>query len=145
MTLVKSWGIAALISIVLWLVFGYAYGDFVLGDTVVPEKGVTIDDWLDAYYIAVGISVVAAWLGNAIWWFIGKSFSGGSGISMKYYLVWALTLIGGLIAAFGFMEAAVEGNGVSMFFAIFLAPIGFYLDSVVASADAVKFIPPFRG
>lgn len=145
MTMGKSWGIAALISIALWLVFGYAYGDFVLGDTVVPEKGVTIDDWLSAYYVAIGISVGVAWVGNIIWWFIGKNFSGGAGISMKYYLVWAVTLIGGLVAAFGFMEPAVEGNGISMFFAIFLAPIGFYLDSVVVSADAVKFIPPFRG
>ncbi|MGO5131219.1 hypothetical protein [Mitsuokella jalaludinii] len=145
MTWGKTLGISFIVSLVLWLIFGYVYGDFVLADSVVPEKGVTIDDWLSAYYLAAGISAFFAWVFNIAWYIMGVNFAGGSGISTRYYVLWGLTLILGLGAAFGFMEPAVEGNGVSTFFAIFLAPMAFYLDSVFASADAVKFIPPFRG
>lgn len=145
MTLGKTLGISFIISLVLWLILGYVYGDFVLADSVVPEKGVTIDDWLSAYYLAVGAGAGIAFVANFFWYLAGVNFSGGSGISMKYYLILGLSLVFCVIATFFFMEPAVEGNGISTFLSIFLAPIGFYLDSVFASADAVKFIPPFRG
>lgn len=145
MTLGKTLGISFIVSLVLWLIFGYVYGDFVLADSVVPEKGVTIDNWLSAYYLAAGISVIVAFLFNIVWYVKGINFAGGSGISTWYYVLWGFTLICSLGATFILMEPAVEGNGVSTFFAIFLAPVAFYLDSVFASADAVKFIPPFRG
>lgn len=141
----KTIGISIIVSLLLWLAFGYLYGEFMLADTVVPEKGVTIDEWLSCYYEAAGASAGIAILANIAWYAIGVNFSGGSGISMKYYLVLGAALVSGVIATFALMEPAVDGNGISTFLSIFLAPIGFYLDSVFASADAVKFIPPFRG
>ena len=141
----KTIGISIIVSLLLWLVLGYLYGEFMLADTVVPEKGVTIDEWLSYYYKAAVASAVIAILANIAWYAIGVNFSGGSGISMKYYLVLGASLVFGVIATFALMEPAVDGNGISTFLSIFLAPIGFYLDSVFASADAVKFIPPFRG
>ena len=80
----KTIGISIIVSLLLWLVLGYLYGEFMLADTVVPEKGVTIDEWLSYYYKAAVASAVIAILANIAWYAIGVNFSGGSGISMKY-------------------------------------------------------------
>lgn len=53
----KTIGISIIVSLLLWLALGYLYGEFMLADTVVPEKGVTIDEWLSCYYEAAGASV----------------------------------------------------------------------------------------
>lgn len=133
---------AALIFVVLWSVFIYAYGDFYLVDNVVPDTGIEIDEWMDSYYQAGGIAAVIGFILSVIWFYFGLHFSGGSGISLKYTVLWIISLIASFIVAFVFILPTQEGSGLSLFFVGFLAPVGFYLNSIFNSEGSVKYVPP---
>lgn len=133
---------AALIFVVLWGIFIYAYGDFYLVDNVVPDTGIEIDEWMDSYYQAGGIAAVIGFLLSIIWFYFGLDFSGDSSISIKYMILWILSFILSFIVAFIWIAASQEGSGLSLFFVGFLAPVGFYLNSLFNSEESVKFIPP---
>ncbi len=60
---------------------------------------------------------------------------------MKKYANFDLAIASFLIA-FLVIDSAQEGTGLSFFFVGFLAPVGYYLNSLINSAEAVKFIPP---
>lgn len=133
---------AVVIFFVLWLVFIYGYGDFFLSDTIVPEADVEIDEWLHDYYIAGGIAAVVGLICSAVWFYFGVNFSGGISAGAKHTILWIIAFIASFVVAFICIDTSQEGSGLSFFFVGFLAPVGYYLNSLFNSAEAVKFIPP---
>jgi hypothetical protein len=133
---------AIVIFLVLWLLVIYAYGDFLLADSIVPEVDEEIEEWLNSYYFA---GVIAAFIGlicSSIWFYFGINFAGGMGISMKHTILWLISVIGSFIVAFIVIDPSQEGSGLSLLFVGLLAPVGYYLNSLFNSAEAVKYIPP---
>lgn len=133
---------AVVFTVVLWLIFIYAYGDFVLTDSIVPEKGVEISEWMDSYYFAGAVSAVIGLICAIIWYIFGINYAGEAGIVVKYRILLIVSIILGLGVAFVVILPAVDGSGLSLFFAWLIAPLTFYLNSLFNSAEAVKFIPP---
>jgi len=133
---------AIVILIVMWAIAIYVYGDFVLADSVVPERGVGIDEWLDSYYKAGAISAFWGLVCSCIWFYFGTHYSGGAGISIKFWVPWIVSLVLGIATAFFVIEKAVDGSGASFIFAALMAPVGYYLIALFDSAEAVKYIPP---
>lgn len=131
-----------IIYLILWGIFIYGYGEFSLIDSIVPERGVEIDEWLQSYYFAGGISSLIAFVCSCIWFYFGTQYAGGHGISIKFNILWIVTVMGGLISDFFIIMSAVDGRGLSWVFACLIAPIGYYIVSLSCSAEAVKFIPP---
>lgn len=134
---------AFIIYLIMWCILIYGYGDFFLSDSIVPEKDVAIDEWLNSYYIAGAVSAVIAFICSCIWFYFGINYSGGHGISLKHKILWIIAALGGLLAAFLIIMPAVDGKGLSLLFAWIIAPLGYYIVSLFDSAEAVKFIPPF--
>lgn len=133
---------SVVIFFVLWLLAIYLYGDFYLADNIVPEADVEIDEWLHSYYLAGGIAALAGLIFSTMWFYCGINYSGGSGIGITHTILWILSAIVSFLVAFFVIDAAQEGTGLSFFFVGFLAPVGYYLNSLFNSAEAVKFIPP---
>ncbi|WP_306537649.1 hypothetical protein [Megasphaera sp.] len=133
---------AILIFFLLWMLAIYLYGDFYLADNVVPEADMEIEEWLHSYYLAGGIAAIVGLVCSAIWYYFGINFSGGMSVSVKHTILWLLAFFGSFIVAFLVIAPAQEGSGLSFFFVGFLAPVGYYLNSLFNSAEAVKFIPP---
>lgn len=133
---------ALLIGLVFWLIFIYGYGDFFLVDSIVPEKGTAIDEWMDSYYLAGTVSAIVGIVCGAIWFYFGTNFSGEAGISAKFYILLIASVILGFAAAFALILSAVEGSGLSLLFAWLIAPLTYYVITLIDSAEAVKFIPP---
>ena len=131
-----------IICLVLWLAAIYAYGNFVLADSIVPEQGTPIEDWLSSFYTAGGVSAVLGLLTSAIWFFLGKSYSGGAGIGVKFFLGWILAAALGAACAILLLAPAVDGKGAAFILIVLVAPLGYYLSSLFSCANAVKFIPP---
>lgn len=133
---------AVLFTIVLWLIFIYGYGDFFLADNVVPEKGIEISEWMDSFYFAGALSAVVGLICAVIWYIFGINYAGGAGIVSKYRILLIVSIILGLVIAFLLILPAVDGSGLSLFFAWLISPLVFYINSLFNSAEAVKFIPP---
>ena len=115
---------------------------FYLADNIVPEADVEIDEWLHSYYLAGGIAAFAGLICSTIWFYFGINYSGGSGIGVTHTILWIVSAIASFLIAFLVIDSAQEGTGLSFFFVGFLAPVGYYLNSLINSAEAVKFIPP---
>jgi hypothetical protein len=133
---------AVVIFLVIWGILIYGYGELFLSDSVVPEQGVAIQEWLNYYYFAGIISVIIGLFCSCIWFWFGINFSGGMGISAKYMILFVVAIILSIISAFVIILPATDGKGLSFIFASIVAPIGFYLVSLFDTAEAVKFIPP---
>lgn len=140
MTWLKHLGITLFFALIMIAVF-FVHGEFFLQDSIVPAEGITIESWIESYEVA---GLLASLLGvgvSAIWFFIGNNHNGGSGIAVKYLLLFVLALILGGVTNL-LLESAIDGAG----FAKFCLPIGsgvvYYLSSLFASADSVKNIPP---
>lgn len=127
---------------ILWALLIYVYGSFVLVDDIVPDTGIDIDEWMQSFYIAGGVSAVIGFICTAIWHWFGNSFAGEAGITGKYYLLWIVSLVGSFIAELVVVAPSQEGSGLAFFFVVLLAPLGFYINSLCNSAEAVKYIPP---
>lgn len=125
----------------LWLFLIFGYGNFFLMDTVVPVEGVEVDEWINAYRMSGGISALAGFICSAIWFAIGNSYAGEGGISIKYYGLWILAAVLGVVCNFVILPNAVEGAGLSSVFVILLPVLLYYLASIFAYAPAVKYIP----
>lgn len=142
-----SWGKFAIRGIVtylvLWCLLIYAYGSFYLTNNIVPEQGTEITTWINSYYLAGLLSAVLGFITSAIWFKIGKSYSGGMGIGTRYNLLWIASLVLGAVAAFFVILPSIDGSGLSFIFVTILAPIGYYISALIASASAVKYIPLF--
>lgn len=127
---------------ILWALLIYVYGSFVLVDDIVPDTGIDIDEWMQSFYIAGGISVIVGMVCTGIWYYLGNSFAGEAGISGKFYLLWVLSLIGSFITEVVVVDPSQEGATLAFVCVVILAPLGFYLNSLWNSAEAVKYIPP---
>ena len=125
----------------LWLFLIFGYGNFFLMDTVVPVEGVEVDEWINAYRMSGGISALAGFLCSAMWFAIGNSYAGEGGITIKYYGLWILAAVLGVVCNFVFLPNAVEGAGLASVFVIILPVLLYYLASIFAYAPAVKYIP----
>lgn len=135
--IVKTLGL--LVALWLFLIFGY--GNFVLMDTVVPVEGMEVDEWISAYRLCGGLSALAGFMCSALWFWIGDSFAGEGGISIKYYGLWILAAVLGVVCNFVFLPAAVDGAGLASVFIILLPILLYYIASIIAYASPVKYIP----
>lgn len=133
---------AVIFLLVLWGLLIYGYGEFFLSDSIVPEQGVEIGEWLNSYYFAGAICALVGLVCGCIWYWFGIHYAGGMGISLKYKIVFVAAIILGILSAFLFIMPAIDGQGLSMFFACLIAPLGYYLISLFDTAEAVKYIPP---
>lgn len=130
------------IVIVLWLAAFFGYGEFFLKDNIVPVEGMEVEEWLNAYRIAGGVSGVLAFLWSAVWYYIGDNYAGESGIEVKYYGLMVLSVLSGFAAVFFFLPPSLEGAGFSLAFVVLISFLTYYFSSLLASAEPVKFIPP---
>lgn len=133
---------AVLIFFLLWLAAIYFYGDFYLMDNVVPDVNYEIEEWLHSYYLAGAVSAIIGLICSIIWFYFGVNFSGGRGAAITHTILWLVSFVGGFVVALLLIAPSQEGSGLSLFFVGFLAPIGYYFNSLFNSAEAVKFIPP---
>ena len=132
----------AAIVIVLWLAAFFGYGDFVLKDSIVPVEGMEVEEWIDAYRITGGISGIVGFILSAIWFYIGDNYAGESGISVKYYALFVISILtGGALAIFK-MPPSIEGSGFAFVMVAGISLLTYYLSSLLASAEPVKYIPP---
>lgn len=130
------------VYVLLWAILIYVYGSFILVDDIVPDTGIDIDEWMQSFYLAGGVSALIGFICTIIWHIFGSNFSGDTGITGKFYALWIVSVIGSFIAEFVIVDPSQEGAGLAFFFVVLLAPLGFYLNALFNSAEAVKFIPP---
>lgn len=131
-----------LFFLVLWMICIYGVGDFYLSENVVPVKGVSVSEWMSAYYTAGTASAIVGFIFSLLWFVIGSRYTGGSGIAAKHTLLWGVCTILGIGVAFVILEGAQEGMVAAYLDIFFIAPIGYYMNSLFNSAAEVKFIPP---
>lgn len=140
-----NWGKFIVITLGLlvffWLVMFFGYGNFFLMDMVVPAEGTEVDEWINAYRVCGGVSGLAGFLCATGWFAIGNNYAGESGIGIKYYGLWIVAAILGVVANFALFPAAVEGDGLASVFVILMPIILYYLASIFAYASPVKYIP----
>lgn len=137
----KFIGIAFIICIVGFIVL-LGYGELSLVDDIVPEKGISIDDWMSSYYEAGIFSLIVALAMGSAWFWTGTHYSGGVGISLRYYVFWAISFIGSFLLALIVIYPAQEGYVVADVLVCIVSPICYYAISLLDSANAVKYIPP---
>lgn len=134
-----------LVLVVLWLLLFLGYGNFVLADTVVPVEGIEVDEWISSYQMCGIISGILGFICAAIWFQFGKNYAGESGIKVKFYALWIVSLVLSVLVNVIFFPEAVEGTGFAHVFVIVMAPVLYWVSSLVASAPAVKYIPKGAG
>ena len=130
------------IVIILWLAAFFGYGDFILKDSIVPIEGMEVEEWIDAYRITGGISGIVGFILSAIWFYIGDNYAGESGISVKYYALLVISLLMGVALAIFKMPPSIEGSGLAFVMITGISILTYYLSSLLASAEPVKYIPP---
>lgn len=140
-----SWGrfigVAFVICVVGFIIL-LGYGELSLVDDIVPEKGVSIDDWMSSYYEAGIFSLIIALVMGSVWFWTGSHYSGGVGISLRYYVFWGISFIGSFLVALMVIYPAQEGYVVADALVCIVSPICYYIISLLDSANAVKYIPP---
>ncbi len=135
---VKTLGLVVL----LWLCAFYGYGNFILADSVVPVEGMEVEEWVYEYLVTGGISGILGFLCSAIWYYIGDNYAGESGIGIKYWFFFITSFVAGVVIAFLKMPPSIDGSGLSFIMVVLISTLTYYLSSLIASAEAVKYIPP---
>lgn len=130
------------ITILLFLVLIYGYGNFFLIDSIVPPQEMPVEEWLKGYFTAGGVSGLAGFLCSALWYYWGNNYTGGSDIKVKYWGALIVAAILGAVVAFYMIPARQEGEGLAFVAVTILPLLTYFLSSLFASADAVKYIPP---
>lgn len=141
-----EWGKFIFKSVLIYSLLGciiYFMGDLLIRDMIVPEKGISIDDWLDAYNYTLVIVILLSFSLSALWFFIGSSYSGNIGISLKHNFLWLFSVIIGILLPIFMFEPSQEGALLGNIGIIIIPLVGFYLSSILAYAEQVKYIPPF--
>ncbi len=131
-------------SIILLGVLTFLGGYFFLGDQVIPASGMPLENWMGYFYALSGLSLVIG-LAAAAWWFdkgLRYDAAAKRRIGLIYRDLWVISFLVGMFLGFGVLPAADEGSGVSRLWITILAPLIFYLDSVLAGAYPVQFMPP---
>ena len=130
------------IMILLWLAAFFGYGDFILKDSIVPVEGMEVEEWIDSYRITGGISGIVGFILSAIWFNIGDNYAGESGINVKYYALFVLSIVIGAALAIFKMPPSIEGSGLAFVMVTGISFLTYYLSSLFAYAEPVKYIPP---
>ena len=133
------------VLVVLWLLLFLCYGNLVLVDTVVPIEGIEVDEWISSYQMCGKVSGILGFICAAIWFQFGKNYAGESGIKVKFYALWIVSLVLSVLVNVIFFPDAVEGTGLAHVFVILMAPVLYWISSLFASAPAVKYIPSGAG
>lgn len=144
-----SWGkfliTSILIMVFVWCGLFYAYGNFVLIDTVVPFMGQAIEWWITWYLICGFVSCILGLLCSIAWFCVGNSYDGRSSLGVKYGAIAIGSLALGLGVKIFMLLPTLDGGGLANEFIIVGGLVVFYLSSLFASPDAGKYIPPLSG
>lgn len=135
--IVKTLGLLVVLALVLF----YAYGNYVLIDSVVPAEGYEVGEWLNSYYTSGIASLVIGFICSAVWFFCGLNYTGGNGINVYYYGLLFISFVLSVVINFVLLIPAIEGSGLAGLFVVISAPVLYYLASIFAYAPAVKYIP----
>src|SRR5574344_2467649 len=100
-----------LLFIVLLALLTFALGFAVLGGRVVPADGMTIEKWLQRFYLCGGLSLLLGVVCAAVWFGKGLFYDANSGRQMRplYYGLGALTLAGAVLLGFLVLPRTDEG------------------------------------
>jgi hypothetical protein len=133
-----------LLFIVLLALLTFALGFLLLGGRVVPADGMTIETWLQRFYLCGGLSLLLGLVCAGIWFGKGLFYDANSGkkITSLYYGLGAVTLVGAVLIAVAVLPRAYEWGVPAQIWLVLLAPVYYYLDSVFAGAYPVQFVPP---
>ena len=133
-----------LLFIVLLALLTFALGFAVLGGRVVPADGMTIEKWLQRFYLCGGLSLLLGVVCAAVWFGKGLFYDANSGRQMRplYYGLGALTLAGAVLLGFLVLPRTHEWGLPAQLWLVLIAPLYYYLDSVFAGAYPVQFVPP---
>lgn len=139
----KSFFWSAVIYVVLGAV-AYFIGQFLVVDSIVPDVGISIDEWMESYNITVAVVAVIGFVCSCGWNIVGKNYAGESGINAKYMGIWCLSFVLSLGALIFILNPSQEGSTLADITIVLLAPLGYYISSLWSwsSESAVKFIPP---
>ena len=127
--------------VVMYLLFFYGYADYVLIDSVVPIEGMEIEEWLVGYKTAGAASAAVALLCSAIWFAIGDSYSGGSGIGVKFYGLLLVSVLLGIAVNVFMVPDSIDGSGLAAVYVVLYPAVVYYLSALFAYAAPVKYIP----
>ncbi len=131
---------SAVLFAALWGI-QYLYGSFILIDNIVPDVGMSIDEWIADYYLTALLAIIGGFACTLLWYFFGSRFSGGSSI-MGIYIVLFLAALGcGVLFSLLLLPNSQEGSGLAGVFVCLFPLLGFYLNSLFFSHDNVKYIP----
>lgn len=141
-----NWGkfiaISLGIFIILCAALFWGYGTLVLYDNVIPLNNYPKDKWVFDYAFSGVVAAAGGFLCSVGWFAIGESFDGKSSVAPKYWILMFVSLLLSFGSLSFLTPAAAEGTGLSTSFVVLVAPLGYYLSSLFASSDAVKYIPP---
>lgn len=131
------------IMVGLWVLLVLLPGNLFIIDSIVPTRGTTIDEWINAFYMSGFISGIFGFICAVIWHFFGARYTGGKGIRFLYIALLAGSCILGVIAAFFVILPSIDGAGFSFLLVLLVSALTFYISSLFACAEPVKYIPPF--
>jgi hypothetical protein len=144
-----TWGkffiTSILIMLFVWGALFYAYGNFILIDTVVPFMGLEIEWWITWYFICGAISSVLGLVCSIAWYSVGNNYDGRSSLGVKYGVIALVSLALGLCVKIFLLPVTLDGGGWASEFVILSGFIVYYLSSLFAAPDAGKYIPPLSG
>lgn len=107
---------SAVLFAALWGI-QYLYGSFVLVDNIVPDVGMSIDEWIADYNLTALLAIIGGFACTLLWYFFGSRFSGGSSI-MGIYIVLFLAALGcGVLFSLLLLPNSQEGSGLAGVFA----------------------------
>jgi len=123
----------------------FLLGYFFLSAQTVPAGGLTIENWLQHYYLCGLGSLLWGLLGAGVWFYRGLSYDALTGpkLAPLYYGLLFLTLAGAALIAFTLLPSAYEFSLPAQLWLLLAAPLCYYLDSVFAGAYPVQFFPPY--
>lgn len=120
-------------------------GQFCFSDAIIPVDGMEVEEWIRSFYFSGIAGLVVGWGIFCIWIYKGDGYSGEDNIESYYRGFTVVCLFVGIGMRFVFLKGAViSSSSIFADIIIFIAPVfGYYASSLVASPEAVKYIPFF--
>lgn len=119
----------------------YGLGNLTLIDTVIPMEGIEVDEWMAGYHFCAILAGIVALLTSVVWYCRGRSYTGGSGIETIYYVMWACTAVLAVVIDFVELPPSIEGAWLAHLYLIVAPCLHYWLVTLFASPDPVKYIP----
>lgn len=143
----KNWltliAVAIIVYGVLWGLLIYGYGNFILIDDIVPDASISIEEWMETFYKAGGLSVLAAFACNIGWYCVGASYCGEGAIRFKYLMFLFVASLSSLASAIFIIEKLQTTELLPYFLVFIIGPVGYYVVTLICSPSTVRYIPPF--